>query len=254
MQLIISPSKTQRFNGRAHAEYSLPALPEKTEILVKRLKSMNREDLSRLMKTSPRLTEATRQLIKNFTLPLSPGNASQALFTFKGDTYSAIDAAHYTAKQLHHAQKHLFILSGLYGILRPLDLMQPYRLEMGSPLATEQADNLYQFWRKEVTDIINQALAESGSELLIDLASKEYSRVVDRKRFNGQIITVIFKQQHKGLFRTIPIHAKRARGQLIDYIINRQIDDAGGIKEFDTDGYWFSSEDSTPTAWLFLKK
>jgi cytoplasmic iron level regulating protein YaaA (DUF328/UPF0246 family) len=253
MQLIISPSKTQRFNGRAYAEHSFPALPEKTEILIKQLKSMDREELSLLMKTSARLTESTRQLINNFTWPFSPENAKQALFTFQGDTYSAIDAANYTTEQLHHAQKHLFILSGLYGILRPLDLMQPYRLEMGCSLAAGEADNLYQFWREQVTDTINQALAESSGEAVIDLASKEYSRVVDKKRLRGQIITVTFKQRHKGLFRTIPIHAKRARGLMIDYIIRRQIDKAGEIKKFDTDGYCFSREDSTPTEWLFLK-
>jgi hypothetical protein len=124
---------------------------------------------------------------------------------------------------------------------------------MGCSLAVGEADNLYQFWREQVTDTINQALAESSGEAVIDLASKEYSRVIDKKRLQGQIITVTFKQHHKGLFRTIPIHAKRARGLMIDYIIRRQIDKAGKIKKFAADGYYFSREDSTPTEWLFLE-
>jgi uncharacterized protein len=253
MQLIISPSKTQRFNGRAYAEHSFPALLEKTKFLVDELKSMDRKELSRLMKTSARLTESTYQLINNFTWPFSPENAKQALFTFQGDTYSAIDAVHYTSEHLRHAQKHLYILSGLYGILRPLDLMQPYRLEMGCSLAAEKADNLYQFWREQVTQVINQALAKQSNKILIDLASKEYSKAVDKKRLQGQTVTVIFKQWHKGLFRIIPIHAKRARGLMINYIISRQIDNPAGLKEFAADGYCFSREDSTPTEWLFLQ-
>ena len=254
MQLIISPSKTQRFNGRAYALHTFPPLLEKIQVLINRLKLLDQEEIARLMKTSPRLTAATHHLIATFSWPLSPQNAGQALFTFQGDTYSAIDAANYTSGQLRHAQKHLFILSGLYGILRPLDLMQPYRLEMGCPLAVEGAGNLYQFWREQVTGIINQALAENSDRLLINLASQEYAKVVDQKNLQGEMVTVTFQQKHRGRFRTIPIHAKRARGLMLDYIISRKIATASEIKDFAMDGYCFNSEDSTPTEWLFRQR
>ena len=254
MQLITAPSKTQQFNGRMHTEYSLPIMLEKTKILTKQLKLIDRAELSRLMKTSERLTEATYQLIHNFSHPFTPDNAKQAVFTFQGAAYSAIAAELYTKEQLHHAQQHLFILSGLYGILRPLDLMQPYRLEMGCSFAVGNTDNLYQYWREPITKIINQALKKDSDKVLINLASKEYSKVVDKKKLQGEMINIIFKQVHKDQLRTIPIHSKKARGQMIHFAISKQIDNAAGLKEFDFDGYYFTKEDSTANEWLFIKK
>ena len=254
MQFITAPSKTQRFNGRTFAEYSLPLLQAKTATLIDRLKSMDRNEISGLMNTSERLTESTHQMIDNFTLPFSLDNSKQALFTFQGDAYSAIDAEHYSKKQLLYAQKHLFILSGLYGILRPLDLMQPYRLEMACSLAAGGADNLYQFWQEQVTHIINQTLSESGERVLINLASKEYSKVIDNKKLQGEMITITFKQLYKGQFRTIPIHAKRARGLMINFAVSKQIEDSAALKEFDSGGYSFNAEKSTAREWLFTKK
>ncbi|NOR26834.1 MAG: peroxide stress protein YaaA [Desulforhopalus sp.] len=253
MQLITAPSKTQQFNGRIYAEHSLPILLEKTKILMGRLKSMDREDISRLMKTSERLTESTYRLIDDFSHPFSPDNAKQALFTFQGAAYSAINAELYTKEQLYFAQQHLLILSGLYGILRPLDLMQAYRLEMGCSFAAEGAANLYHFWREQITDVINQALTEDSDNTLINLASKEYSKVVDKKKLQGEMITITFKQLHKGQLRTIPIHSKKARGLMIHFAISKQIKNTIELKEFDLDGYQFTKEDSTAAEWLFLK-
>lgn len=253
MQIITAPSKTQRFNGRAFAEHSLPSLLLKTEILVDRLKLMDREELSRLIKTSERLTESTYQLIHDFALPFSPDNSKQALFTFQGDTYSAIHAEHYTKEQLRHAQQHLFILSGLYGILRPLDLMQPYRLGMGCSFAAGGAVNLYRFWREQITEIINQALTENSDRVLVNLASTEYSKVIDKKKLQGEMVTITFQQMHKGSYRTIPVHSKRARGLMIHFAISKQIDYAARLKEFNLDSYCFNREGSTAAEWLFLK-
>jgi cytoplasmic iron level regulating protein YaaA (DUF328/UPF0246 family) len=253
MQLITAPSKTQNFNGRTYTEHSLPILLEKTKILARQLKSMDHQELSQLMKTSERLTESTYQLIHNFSHPFSPDNAKQSIFTFQGAAYNAIQADLYTNEQLRHAQQHLIILSGFYGILRPLDLMQPYRLEMGCSRAVGKAANLYQFWQKQVTESINQSVTESSDKVLVNLASKEYSKVVDKKRLQGEMVTITFKQLHKGQFRTIPIHAKKARGLMIHYVISERIDHAAKLKEFNLDGYCFSKEDSTATEWLFLK-
>jgi cytoplasmic iron level regulating protein YaaA (DUF328/UPF0246 family) len=254
MQLITAPSKTQQFNGRTYAEHSLPLLLEKTSILDYRLKLLDRQELSRLMKTSERLTESTFQLIHNFSQPFSPDNAKQALFTFQGAAYSAITAELYTKKQLDYTQQHLMILSGLYGILRPLDLMQPYRLEMGCSLTVGEAANLYQFWQAQITETINQALTKDGDKVLINLASKEYSKAVDKKKLQGELVTITFKQLHKGQLRTIPIHAKKARGLMIHFAVSEQIDKAAGLKKFKLDGYCFSKEDSTAVEWIFLKQ
>jgi cytoplasmic iron level regulating protein YaaA (DUF328/UPF0246 family) len=254
MKLITAPSKTQQYNGRTYAEHSLPALFEQTKVLSNLLKLIDRQELSRLMKISDRLTESTYNLIQSFSHPLSPENAKQALFTFQGAAYGAITADAYTKEQLHHAQEHLFILSGFYGILRPLDLMQPYRLEMGCSISVGKAANLYRFWQTPITNFINQSLREDSDKILINLASKEYSRVVDQKSLQGEMVTIIFKQLHKGKFRTIPIHAKKARGLMIHFVISQQIDEAAKLKTFNLDGYCFSKEDSTATEWVFLKK
>lgn len=254
MQIITAPSKTQKFNERTYAQYTYPVLLDKTKILADRLKLMDRSELSRLMKTSQRLTESTYQLIDNFILPFSPDNSKQALFTFQGDAYSAIEAELYSTEQLHHAQQHLFILSGFYGILRPLDLMQLYRLEMGSVFPVGEAPNLYQFWGDQVTEIINQSLIKSKDKILINLASKEYSKVINKKKLQGEMIDITFRQMHKGQLRTIPIHSKRARGLMIHFAISEQITNAEQLKEFDRGGYNFSCENSTATEWIFLKK
>lgn len=254
MQIITSPSKTQKFNGRTYAQYTYPILLDKTKILADRLKLMDRAELSRLMKISQRLTESTYQLIDNFTLPFSPDNSKQALFTFQGDAYSAIEAELYSTEQLQHAQQHLFILSGFYGILRPLDLMQPYRLEMGSVLTIGEAPNLYQFWGDQITEIINQALIKNKDKILINLASKEYSKVINKRKLQGEMIDITFRQMHKGQLKTIPIHSKRARGMMIDFALKEQIANTEQLKEFDREDYRFSIENSTVTEWVFLKK
>ena len=254
MQIITSPSKTQQFNKRAYDTYSLPLLGHKTKILIDQLKRLNRKELAILLKTSVQLTESTYRRIDDFAQPFSLDNATQALFCFRGDAYKMIDAENYTSEQLLYVQKHLFILSGLYGILRPLDLMQPYRLEMGCPVAAGDASNLYRFWRDTLTSIINDNLSRKNDRVLINLASKEYASVVDEKKLQGEMVSITFKQQHKKQLRNIPIHAKRARGLMIHFAIMEQISTAVDLKEFTGDGYCFDSKNSTTTEWFFIKE
>lgn len=253
MQLITAPSKTQVFNGRDYSYYTLPALQEKTQLIIDRLKPISPQGLSLLMKTSEKLTLSTYRRIHDFNLPFSLANSHQALFTFQGDAYNAIEADNYEEAQLRYAQNHLFILSGLYGILRPLDLMQPYRLEMGAKLTLGEAANLYHFWRDRVTAIINRALAGDEDAVLINLASTEYSKVVDSRKLQGSLVTISFKQMHKDTYRTIPIHSKRARGLMIHYAILNRINEADSLKEFNMDGYSFDEEKSTAGEWFFYK-
>ena len=254
MRIIISPSKTQKFNGRACDTYTLPLLQKKTTTLMDRLKVLKRTEIATLMKTSAQLTEATARMIKGFSLPFSLQNSAQALFTMQGDAYKMLNAEHYTDEQLVYAQNHLFILSGLYGILRPLDLMQPYRLEMGCPLTTGDSSNLYLFWRETLTDIIRRDLAEKGERVVVNLASKEYSTVLDAQKLQAEMVTIHFQQLHNGQRKTIPIYAKRARGLMLHFAISEQIDAVATLKEFTGDGYCYNDEGSTEKEWLFIQK
>ena len=205
------------------------------------------------MKTSEKLTLSTHERIHSFRRPFSQANSRQAIFTFQGDMFSTMDASHYTDKEINHAQKHLFILSGLYGLLRPLDLMQPYRLEMGAVLAVQMSKNLYQFWSDQVTEIINSALSGDTDKTLVNLASTEYSKVINRKKLQGEMVTITFRQKQKGTYKTIPIHSKRARGYMVHFVLTNQIARVAELKEFDLDGYTFNSDISTGDDWYFLQ-
>ena len=215
---------------------------------------MNREELAGLLKTSEKLTNATYRRIHSFTTKLTLQNASQALFTYQGDAYSAIAADRYTDEELRHAQQHLVILSALYGILRPLDLMQPYRLEMTSPLSVTGAENLYQFWRDSITEIINSSLLENDDRMLINLASNEYAKMVNKQELLGKILTITFKQKHRGKSRVIPIHAKRARSLMVHYIISNRITEPLGLRDFCADGYIFCAAETTEKEWAFCRE
>ena len=254
MQLITAPSKTQDFNGRNYSTFTLPTCLETCEKVSQTLKSMSKDELATLMKTSPKLTESTHQRIQSFTTPFSLENATQALFTFQGDAYDATRADLYTDEELQYAQKHLNILSGLYGLLRPLDLMQPYRLEMGAKLSVGRAKNLYQLWKKEITEVLNQRLQLSQDASVVNLASAEYSKVIDRKQLKGKIVEILFQQEHKGSIKTIPIYSKRARGLMLHFAISNKIKKALELQHFDLDGYSLDKAKTTEASWTFLKK
>ena len=218
------------------------------------LKTMSIDHIATLMKTSPKLTESTHQRIHSFETPFFLENAKQALFTFQGDAYAAITAEKYTEAELQYAQNHLNILSGLYGLLRPLDLMQPYRLEMGAKLPVGNCKNLYQLWKDEVTYTLNTRLAISQDKIVVNLASTEYSKVIDRKQLDGKIVEVIFQQEHNGKIKTIPIHSKRARGLMIHFAISNKAEQASDLKNFNLDGYSLDTENTTEDRWTFFKK
>jgi hypothetical protein len=254
MQIITSPSKTQQFNSREYHQYSLPQLQKKTRHLMDLMQKMSREELADLLKTSEKLTNSTHRRIHGFTTKLTLQNASQALFTYQGDAYSAIAADRYTDAELRHAQQHIFILSALYGILRPLDLIQPYRLEITTPLGVTGAANLYQFWRDSVTEIINSNLSNNEDRTLINLASAEYAKMVDKPELLGTMLTITFKQKHQEKYRAIPIYAKRARGLMVHYVIRNRISEPLGLRDFSEDGYVFCAAESTKKEWLFCRQ
>lgn len=254
MQIITSPSKTQQFNGREYREYSMPRLQKKTKLLIDLLQKMSREELAGLLKTSEKLTNSTYRRIHSFSTKLTLQNASQALFTYRGEAFSAIASDRYTDEELRHAQKHLFILSALHGILRPLDLIQPYRLEMITPLSIAGAENLHHYWRDSVTEILNTSLRENEDRTLINLASVEYAKMVDKEALQGKMVTITFKQKLQDKCRTVPLYAKRTRGLMVHYIISNRISDPLRLRDFCEDGYLFNAAESTEREWLFYRE
>lgn len=254
MQIIMSPAKTQQFIGTEYKEYSMPILLTKSQAIMDLLRVMSKPELARLLKTRDKLTQSTHHRIHKFARKLTLQNAGQAIFTFQGDTYVALASGTFSPEDLQFAQRQLFILSGLYGILRPLDLIQPYRLNMSAPLPVGGAQNLYGYWREQVTEIINRALAEDDERTLVNLASMEYAKVVDNKKLQGKMVTIAFRERHAGEYRTVPFQAKKARGLMIRFIVTGRITEVEGLRDFDLDGYGFSEEDSTAEEWLFYKK
>lgn len=252
MLLIISPSKTQHLHLLDPASASQPRLITQAQSLINRLSSYSNAQLAALMKTSERLTESTRKSIQSFSLPHTPGNSGSALATFRGDAFSSIKAAEYQPDQLHYAQQHVRILSGLYGLLRPLDLIQPYRLEMGLRLATDQGNNLYQFWGNQITELLNEDLGLLANPLLIDCASAEYKKSVRADQLQAPIVKIEFRQIKDNQQKTIAIYAKKARGMLIDYCIRNQITSVDGLKAF-AEGNYQLSPDSDEQHLIFLK-
>jgi len=251
MLVITAPSKTQSWIDRRHPVSSTPAFAEKSRELIEILKEYTVDDLCLLMGISQALGENTHRRIHEFSLPFSPDKCRQAIFTFRGDAYADLTPEHYSGKQLDHAQRHLRILSGLYGLLRPLDLIYPYRLEMGCPLSTGQWKNLYVFWGESITERLNEDCRSHRDQTVVNLASAEYSRAIIRKKLVPRLITVTFRQRRGDGYATIPIHAKRARGLMMHYVIDRQLSAAEELLGFDLAGYRLDRNRSSEDNWLF---
>ena len=189
----------------------------------------------------------------NGQMPFTKKNAKQALLAFKGDVYTGLNAETFTEDDFEFAQQHLRILSGLYGVLRPLDLIQPYRLEMGTKLINDKGKNLYEFWDKKPTQALNKQLTSLDSSTVINLASNEYFNAVDKSALKANIITPVFKDYKNGKYKIISFYAKKARGLMSAYIIKNKLQEPSQIKKFNVDGYYFEPQGSTNNEWLFLR-
>lgn len=255
MLTVISPAKTLDYESPVNtAAYTQPAHLTQSRKLVRRLREFTAGDLSQLMHVSDNIATLNRERFKSWKTPFKPENARQAMYAFKGDVYLGLDAYSLDDGAVEFAQDHLRILSGLYGLLRPLDLMQPYRLEMGTRLETDAGSNLYQFWDGRLTRSLNQELKQAGSNTLINLASGEYFKAIKPKQLKADIITPAFKEFHKGEYRFIQFHAKKARGLMTRYLIDQRIDDAEGLKDFDVEGYRFDAALSSGSDWVFTRR
>ena len=252
MIITLSPSKGQDFETPALTKkYSRPADLMASGLLIKELRKIKAEQLRELMDVSSNIAELNVARYKSFKTPFTPKNARQALLAFKGDVYSGIDVEHFSAADYDYAQDHLRILSGLYGCLRPLDLIQPYRLEMKTRLKNPRGDNLYQFWGEEITNSLNKVLKKQQQPVLVNLASNEYFKSVKPQLLQGELLNINFKETKNGKTRVLAIFAKRARGMMTDYIIRNRIEEPAGIKKFRKGGYRFSKELSDDKQWTF---
>lgn len=254
MIIVISPSKTLEFEGRLYPDHTIPFFKSRISELIDHMKSLSEKDLETFMKISPKLAALNYERYQQFQLPFTPDNSRQALLAFKGDVYQGIDVDKYSDSDIRFAQTHLRILSGLYGVLRPLDLIQPYRLEMGTRLSGSWGKNLYEFWENAITDRINQELQHAkGEKLLVNLASNEYFKAVRPGHLNAPVLHIQFKEKKNGALKTIGIYAKQARGLMTDFIIKQRIRDPEKLKLFDRNGYEYNPAQSTETEWTFAR-
>ena len=255
MLIVISPAKTLDY--QTPPKTSVATQPDylvDSQQLITQLRRFSSLDIAELMKVSMKIAELNFDRYEAWKTPFTEKNAKQAVLAFKGDVYTGLAAESFKSKDFKFAQSHLRILSGLYGLLRPLDLMQAYRLEMGSKLENDRGKNLYAFWGSIITDGINAQLKKIKSEYLINLASNEYFKAVRIKEVQGEIITPAFKEFKNGDYKMIGIYAKKARGMLSRYIIQHQLTDPQDIKSFDADGYQFNKRLSKGNTWVFTRK
>ncbi len=252
MLITLSPSKGQDFDSPFKPLFtSLPEHLSDSKILIKTLRKNDSTELRSLMHISENIADLNVARYKSFKTPFTEKNARPALFAFKGDVYSGIPVSEYSKADLKYAQEHLRILSGLYGTLRPMDLIQAYRLEMKTKLHNPRGENLYQFWGEKITDSLNATLACHAEPVLINLASNEYFKSVKKKCLQGRLLDISFKETKAGKTRVIAIFAKRARGMMTDFILRNRLEKPKDIKDFNTGGYRFSTKASTENQWVF---
>ncbi|MCB2195085.1 MAG: peroxide stress protein YaaA [Bacteroidetes bacterium] len=254
MIAIISPAKTLDFESKVQTKkYSDPDFLNDSEKLIQELRKYKPNEIAKLMSVNDELANLNFERFLRWQKPFNLDNAKQALLAFKGQVFVGLDAKSLSESELLFAQNHLRILSGLYGVLRPLDLIQPYRLEMGTKLKNPKGKNLYEFWGTKLTELINKELAKQKEKTLINLASNEYYKAIKPKTIQGDIITPVFKESKGNGYKVITVYAKTARGLMSRFIIKNRIQHSEDLKAFDMDGYLFNQDLSTEKEWVFTR-
>jgi len=246
MKILVSPAKSLDFESKVPTnDFSEIPFLERTKVLSQKMASKSKDDLKKLMNISDQLAELNYQRFQDFSFPFNKENSRQAVYSFSGDVYKGLDV--YTLPKVHidSMQNSLRILSGLYGLIKPLDLIQPYRLEMGTSLKVNSSNNLYEFWGSSITDYLNQEMVKD--ELLVNLASKEYFKAVQSKNLKATLVAPIFKDYKNGKLKIISFFAKKARGQMTRYILDNKIETLEGLNGFNYDGYGFSKTETLNT-------
>ncbi len=252
MLMLVSPAKTLDYETPLpFDEFTQPELLDQSQLLMDELVDLTPKDVATLMKLSDKLSMLNVNRFQHWATPFTPDNARPAMYAFKGDVYTGLDAYSLKKADVNFAQKHLRMLSGLYGLLKPLDLMQPYRLEMGTKFSNQRGANLYEFWGDRITQKINEEAA--AKDVVLNLASNEYFKAVKTKQLKGRVITPVFKDEKNGQYKIISFYAKKARGLMAAYVIKNRIKDVQDIKKFDVSGYKFSPEQSNEKEWVFMR-
>ena len=252
MKIIISPAKSLDFESNAKTNvFTQPSFLKESSLLNKKLKDLSKKKLSDLMKISPALADLNYDRNQNWHQPFSLKNSKQAIYAFTGEVFRGIDIASLAEEKIPLLQDRLRILSGLYGLLKPLDLIQPYRLEMGTRINIGKADNLYKFWDSNLADALNNEMKDGS--LLINLASSEYFKAVPKKVLKASMITPIFKELKNGDYKIVMTYAKKARGLMVRYIIENDVNTLEELKGFHTEGYAFTESLSTETELVFTR-
>ena len=251
MLTILSPAKTLNLDAQELvSEYTIPIFIDDSERLAMELKKYSVKRLAELMKINSKLAQLNYERYQSWGQPFIPSNAKQAILTFKGEVYNGLGANTFSLEDFDFAQQNLIMLSGLYGVLKSLDLMQPYRLEMGTQLKTRKWKNLYDFWGDKITEAINQML---DNDVMINLASNEYFKAINQDLLIGKIITPVFKENRNGTYKFVHIFGKKARGLMARFIIRNKITDPEQIKLFDLEGYYYNDRLSKQDEWVFTR-
>lgn len=254
MIAILSPAKKLDKNTERETEvYTTPQFLDDSRELVDVLRDYSPDQLGRLMNISRQLAEVNYERFARWHTPFTRDNAHPAVFLFNGQVYQGLEAENLRDEDLAFAQDHLRILSGLYGLLRPLDLIQPYRLEMGTRLSNSRGRDLYAFWGEKITAALNESLAGHSSKVVLNLASNEYYKALQPGKIEGDIITPVFKEKKGDQYRTVAVYAKKARGLMSRFILENRIDEAEAIQSFEEEGYVFSPQQSSQKEWVFVR-
>lgn len=255
MLVVISPAKNLDYESSLATEvFSEPEMLSDAKQLISRCKKLAPHDIASLMSISDKLADLNAQRYQDWSMPFTPENARQAILAFNGDVYTGLEAASFSDDDFQQAQKHLRILSGLYGVLKPLDLMQAYRLEMGTKLENRRGKDLYEFWGERITKKLNEALLEQGDNVLINLASNEYFKSVKKAKLKGEIYTPVFKDKKNGQYKVISFFAKKARGMMARFIIQNQVQQVSDLYDFNLGGYQFSQALSKGNELVFTRE
>ena len=254
MLMVISPAKTLDYETPpATPRFTQPEHLDHAQDLIQQLRDFTPAQIAELMHLSDKLAGLNAARFGSWERPFNPSNAKQALLAFKGDVYTGLNAEDFSEADFDFAQTHLRMLSGLYGVLRPLDLMQPYRLEMGTRLATDKGRNLYQFWGSQIAAYLNQRAAADATPVVVNLASEEYFKVVDRKVLLPRVVTCVFEERKADGYKVISFMAKRARGLMMRYAVEQRVSRPEQLQGFDTDGYRFAPAASSADRWVFRR-
>lgn len=253
MLTVISPAKRIDEKSKLFEKHTLPRKTASTKELIEILKRYSPADLQKLMSINPKLADLNVGRYQMFKHRHNRQNSLQSLFAFSGDVFLGMDAKSFSDRNINYAQDHLRILSGLYAVLRPLDLIQPYRLEMGTKLNNAKGKDLYSFWGSQITSMIKSDLKSSGSDILFNLASNEYFKAIDSKKLKSRVITADFREYKDGQYKFYPVFGKKARGLMTRFVITNQIEDPEQIKAFQEENYYFEEKLSTENELIFVR-